>query len=392
MLNQNIKDFRKKKGYTQETLAQELNVVRQTVSKWEKGYSVPDAVMLEKIADLLEVSVSDLLGDSIDVSEDTPDITQISDQLSILNNIVAKELSRRKRNRRIIIIVLIVLALLIGAIFLIPQKTYDEEIIDDSQYILNITVDKNLDKAVSAAILSIHGDPYVNGECATEGHLIYDVSEKDNLTTVYLLEDYSEWGFLNGFFTTISGGRTPAAFTFKKNENKYILMKYEYAQDGGEFTNSIKKLFPKRIVSKMVYGPTSYESELLWQSQENQAKTYLKSIGREAEIHPYNSIAIERFSSFGIPAEITDCLYDIVESKGYDCYVGNHETVENEKRYVYQTGYDPTNCYITFTKFLYDTGKVVEYIVVDSTTGKVIPNVPAPETAKYVKGNILMYK
>ena len=45
MLNQNIKNLRKQNGYTQETFAQELNVVRQTVSKWEKGYSVPDAVV-----------------------------------------------------------------------------------------------------------------------------------------------------------------------------------------------------------------------------------------------------------------------------------------------------------------------------------------------------------
>ena len=52
MLNENIKNFRKQKGYSQETLAQELNVVRQTVSKWEKGYSVPDAIMLEKLSDL----------------------------------------------------------------------------------------------------------------------------------------------------------------------------------------------------------------------------------------------------------------------------------------------------------------------------------------------------
>ena len=66
MLSENIKEYRKQKGYTQETLAQALNVVRQTVSKWEKGYSVPDADMLEKLADILEVSVSDLLGEPAD--------------------------------------------------------------------------------------------------------------------------------------------------------------------------------------------------------------------------------------------------------------------------------------------------------------------------------------
>ena len=53
MLSDNIKNLRKQKGYTQETLAQSLNIVRQTVSKWEKGYSVPDADMLEKLSERL---------------------------------------------------------------------------------------------------------------------------------------------------------------------------------------------------------------------------------------------------------------------------------------------------------------------------------------------------
>lgn len=44
MLNENIQALRKSKGLSQEELALKLNVVRQTVSKWERGLSVPDAV------------------------------------------------------------------------------------------------------------------------------------------------------------------------------------------------------------------------------------------------------------------------------------------------------------------------------------------------------------
>lgn len=62
MLNENIRILRKNKGLTQEELAARLNVVRQTVSKWEKGLSVPDAEMLQKIAEVLETNVSQLLG------------------------------------------------------------------------------------------------------------------------------------------------------------------------------------------------------------------------------------------------------------------------------------------------------------------------------------------
>ena len=54
MLNENIKNLRKNKGYTQEELANKLNVVRQTISKWEKGYSVPDAEMLKKLAEIFD--------------------------------------------------------------------------------------------------------------------------------------------------------------------------------------------------------------------------------------------------------------------------------------------------------------------------------------------------
>ena len=40
MLNENIKSIRKSKGLSQEELAIKLNVVRQTISKWEKGVSL----------------------------------------------------------------------------------------------------------------------------------------------------------------------------------------------------------------------------------------------------------------------------------------------------------------------------------------------------------------
>ena len=55
MLGENIKTYRQKKGYTQEEVADRLHVTRQTISKWEKNYSVPDAEVFVKLADVLEV-------------------------------------------------------------------------------------------------------------------------------------------------------------------------------------------------------------------------------------------------------------------------------------------------------------------------------------------------
>lgn len=89
MFGDNLKAIRKAKGYTQEELAIKLNVVRQTVSKWEKGLSVPDADTLCKIADVLETSISELLGSEINTeinrNEVAEQLAKISEQLAIKN-------------------------------------------------------------------------------------------------------------------------------------------------------------------------------------------------------------------------------------------------------------------------------------------------------------------
>lgn len=89
MFSENLKTLRTKKGYTQENLAIKINVVRQTVSKWEKGLSVPDADTLQKIAEVLEVSVSELLGAKIVQNENNNEIAErlarINEQLAIKN-------------------------------------------------------------------------------------------------------------------------------------------------------------------------------------------------------------------------------------------------------------------------------------------------------------------
>ena len=93
MIYENIKQFRKAKGMTQEELAVKLHVVRQTVSKWEKGLSVPDADVVIQLADLLGVSVHQLLG----TSADTDTTAQLSEELARLNEQLAKKNLREKR-------------------------------------------------------------------------------------------------------------------------------------------------------------------------------------------------------------------------------------------------------------------------------------------------------
>jgi putative transcriptional regulator len=141
MLKENIKALRKTKGLTQDELAIRLNVVRQTVSKWEKGLSVPDAEMLQRIAEVFEVNVSQLLGAPINQNEN---IDVIAEQLSRINEqLVVKNNRSRKIWKTIGIILAIIIAgqLLLVALGITAYKSYEvgtdtyeeyvEEFVDD---------------------------------------------------------------------------------------------------------------------------------------------------------------------------------------------------------------------------------------------------------------------
>ena len=95
MLSENIKTIRKSKGLSQEELADRLHVVRQTVSKWEKGLSVPDADLLIALSEALDAPVSTLLGETVSAPE-APELKAIAEKLETLN----AQLARQKRVRR----------------------------------------------------------------------------------------------------------------------------------------------------------------------------------------------------------------------------------------------------------------------------------------------------
>ena len=116
MLGENLKILRKQKGLSQETLAQQLNVVRQTVSKWEKGLSVPDAEMLNALSELFEVPVSTLLGSTVEEPEKTSDsaMEEIAKQLAILNEqLAARSVRRRKTAKKVLTGIVIAIAAVI---------------------------------------------------------------------------------------------------------------------------------------------------------------------------------------------------------------------------------------------------------------------------------------
>ena len=98
MLNENIKAIRKSKGLSQQELAMKLNVVRQTISKWEQGLSVPDSDLLISLSEALETPVSTLLGETV-MEAEVDAVKALSEKLEIIN----LQLARRKVMRRAIL-------------------------------------------------------------------------------------------------------------------------------------------------------------------------------------------------------------------------------------------------------------------------------------------------
>ena len=123
MLNENIKTIRKSKGLSQQELAVKLNVVRQTVSKWEQGLSVPDSDMLISISEVFETPVSTLFGGNVNESK-ADDLKVISAKLEVINLQLAQRKNTRKRFLHWILILLCVVIAAVFAALLALESPY----------------------------------------------------------------------------------------------------------------------------------------------------------------------------------------------------------------------------------------------------------------------------
>ena len=135
MLHDNIKRLRQQKGMTQEILAEKLHIVRQTVSKWEKGLSVPDSEMLVRLAEVFEVSVSELLGETSDfvLEKDS-----VAEQLALINEQLIIKNRRARRIWKVILVIFIAINLFIGGLlllFMVDPESGTEEISESVEYI-----------------------------------------------------------------------------------------------------------------------------------------------------------------------------------------------------------------------------------------------------------------
>lgn len=123
MLCENIKAIRKSKGLSQEELAIKLNVVRQTISKWEQGLSVPDSDLLISLSEALETPVSTLLGEAVTES-DVDVVKALSEKLEIINLQFARRKAMRKAILHWLFIVLCAGIVIVSAVLVAVNSPY----------------------------------------------------------------------------------------------------------------------------------------------------------------------------------------------------------------------------------------------------------------------------
>ena len=138
MLNENIKAIRKSKGLSQQDLAVKLNVVRQTVSKWEQGRSVPDSDMLISISEVLATPVSTLLGETV-IETEVDTLKAISEKLEVINlQLAQRKTMRRKMIRWLLISLCAIIVMVFAALVILNSPYLDWDYSDPETAVLGV--------------------------------------------------------------------------------------------------------------------------------------------------------------------------------------------------------------------------------------------------------------
>ncbi len=274
-----------------------------------------------------------------------------------------------------VLIIVVILSIIIGICFMTNPKIND---ISENNPKLN--------EAISEAILDINKSKFKQGECVSEGHIVYGIEEYGNKLKVYLHELYYEFGFEDGYFMAQSGHCCPGVYIFNKNGNAYSFVKAEYPEDGEGYGDSIRMLFPKKYVERAL-NPNLKEERDMWEQCEAYAEQYLKEIGRKAEVVTYGDIKHILFTDLGVSVDVSNKILGL--GLPYKSEIGNYEQIEGGVRYIYNTAFLQDKNIILFTKEIYDTKEIVERIEVDSKAGCVTTVESKPAKSSYFDAEIL---
>ncbi|MDO5417018.1 MAG: serpin family protein [Lachnospiraceae bacterium] len=261
---------------------------------------------------------------------------------------------------------------------------------------------RTLESAVAAAILMHNRDIYPGGnEAFGEGHIILEQKEEaaeaedtesENTVgngadgrkrvTVYALTMYGAYQFQDGNFVKNGGsGVLPVVMEFSGDpDGSYVLLHYQEPLDGGDYGESIQKMFPKSLWKECL-SPAGETTEELKRQETAYAERYLKSIKREAVIGDYGDFEHPVHSDEGISVEVSNKLMEEAGKWDPDSpaayapfWLGNVEQVEDGVRYLYEHAYDSEKREISYSKIQYDTGKLVSRVVYDADTGQRKPS------------------
>lgn len=94
-LNEKLHSYRKKSGLSQQELAEQLDVSRQSVSKWETGITVPSVEKLILLSKLYNVPLTILTDDDVELKENT-DLQPVTNTKKKSLNFVANGTCRRR--------------------------------------------------------------------------------------------------------------------------------------------------------------------------------------------------------------------------------------------------------------------------------------------------------
>ena len=211
--------------------------------------------------------------------------------------------------------------------------------------------DSNLEDAISKAILNTEMN-YGGGELATEGHVILDSKVDNELTTVYLVINASQFGFENDKFTKLTGiGGVPVKMVFKQDsDGKYRYIEREVPDDGGMLEPSIKKIFPKELWEDAINSHLYHE--ILQEQEIQQAKKYLEDINKDAEIVEY----VEK-ENLSISDKAQEYLLENEDISKYPYWIGSTEEIIDDTRYRYETHQDKKE---GFDIIIYEKSKLKE--------------------------------
>jgi len=234
-----------------------------------------------------------------------------------------------------------------------------------------VSDDNALNEKVADVLLASSDEKYLEGETKSEGHIILSSEVEGDLTTVYALTMYGEYGFQDGNFVKVSGtGVMPAVIKIFEKDGKVILTNIIWPKDGTGHEESLKEMFPIKHHAR-VLSISDNDRDTLKAMEIEYAKDYLTQIGRTAQIGEYGDFEHTLLTEAGVSVEVSNKLVE-KNYANYPSWIGNQEKIEDGVRYIYQMDYDKENNKIVLSKSNYETKEVTEKIVIDSLTGEEI--------------------